>query len=264
LVFAHQTMPTCGPAMIIADDSDWIHGWVRDILVKAEKDVAAAHPGVTVETEIVAGSPAAALVDESRTAGLVVVGTRATGGFSGHVSNSVAAQVAAHAVAPVVVLRPGDTTCADPGTFTGRPVIVGMDGSPESHGALEFAVEEAIARGAEVHAVFVWSVLDVNDIGPIVVEYLAAEDEATAVRLVTEATKGWSDRYPDLVITHRVVHAPDPVDALVRLSGDAGLVVVGSRGRGGFLGLRLGSTGDGLIRHAKTAVVVVPLTPTTP
>jgi nucleotide-binding universal stress UspA family protein len=140
-------------------------------------------------------------------------------------------------------------------------VVVGMDGSPESHRALEFAVEEAVARGAAVHAVFVWSVLDVHDIGPIVVEYLAAEDEATAVRLVAEATRGWTERHPDLVITHRVVHASDPVDALVRLSGDAGLVVVGSRGRGGFLGLRLGSTGDGLIRHAESAVVVVPVPP---
>jgi nucleotide-binding universal stress UspA family protein len=258
LVFAHQPAPMWGPATLTPNDSEWLHHWIHDLLTKAEKDVTESYPDVTIATAVIPGSPAAALVDESRHASLVVVGTRSSGGLKGHVAGSVAAQVAAHAHAPVVVLRPGDPRCADPASFVGRRVMVGLDGSPESQHALEVAVEEAVARDAGVHAVFVWSTLDVRNIGPIVESYLASEEEDKALRLVTEATQGWSEQYPDLPITHQVVHGVDPVDALTRVSGDAGLIVVGTRGRGGFLGLRLGSTSDGLIRQAGGTVMVVP------
>lgn len=258
LVFAHQPTPMWGPAMLLQDDYEWVADWVREILIKAEKDVAAAHPDITVETAVISGGPAAALVEESHRASLVVIGTRATGGLVGHLSGSVAAQVAAHAHAPVVVLRPNDPDATDATTFAASPVIVGLDGSGESEHALAFAVEEAVARGAELHAVYAWNLLDVRDIGPIVPDgYEAADEEAKALRLLTEATEGWSDRYPDLTITRRVVHSLDPVDALTKVSEGAGLLVVGSRGHGGFLGLRLGSTVDGLIRHAGAPVAVV-------
>ena len=54
----------------------------------------------------------------------------------------------------------------------------------------------------------------------------------------------------------QVIHSVDPVDALTHARRDAGLIVVGSRGHGGFLGLRLGSTVDALIRHANAPVAV--------
>ena len=258
LVFAHQPTPMWGPAMMLADDYEWVAGTVREMLRRAEKDVVDAHPDLSVQAVVISGSPGSALVEESRSASLVVVGTRSTGGLVGHITGSVAAQVAAHAHAPVVVLRPGNPLCADPAAFMGRPVMVGLDGSPESQLALEFAVEEALARDAKIQAVFVWSVLDVRGVGPLVEGFLAEEEEAKALRLVTEATAGWSDRYPEVAITRRVVHADDPVDALTEICADAGLIVVGTRGRGGFLGLRLGSTSDGLVRNAGAAVVVVP------
>ena len=67
---------------------------------------------------------------------------------------------------------------------------------------------------------------------------------------------GWSDRYPDLAITHRIVYTFDAVDALLQASTEADLLV-GSRGHGCFLGLRLGSTVDGLIRLSSVPVAVV-------
>jgi nucleotide-binding universal stress UspA family protein len=263
LVFAHQPTPMWGPAMLLQDDYEWVADWVREILVKAEKAVTAAHPDTTVETAAISGGPAAALVDESRRASLVVIGTRATGGLVGHLSGSVAAQVAAHAHAPVVVLRPNDPDATDSATFSTSPVVVGLDGSPEAQLALAFAVEESAGRGAELHAVYAWNLLDVRDIGPIVPDgYEAADEEEKALRLLTEATEGWSDRYPELVIKRRVMHSLNPVDALTKASDGAGLLVVGSRGHGGFLGLRLGSTVDGLIRHAGAPVAVVRGEPT--
>jgi len=257
LVLAHQPAPMWGPHILAADDYRREHDWVRDVLANAERQVAAAHPEVTVQSATVDAGPAAGLVEESKRASLVVVGTRAAGGFVGHLSGSVAAQVASHAHAPVIVLRP---TGSDevPASFAGRAVVVGLDGSPESEHALAFAVEEAVARGSRLHAVYVWNALEVHDIGPIVAEEFGdAEAEDKAIRLVTEATEGWTDRYPDLHIVRGVVHALDSAGALAQVSSDAGLLVVGSRGHGGFLGLRLGSTVDSLIRHASVPVAVV-------
>jgi nucleotide-binding universal stress UspA family protein len=68
---------------------------------------------------------------------------------------------------------------------------------------------------------------------------------------------GWSDRYPDLAIAHRIVYTFDAVDALLQAATETDLIVVGSRGHGGFLGLRLGSTVDGLIRLSSVPVAVV-------
>jgi nucleotide-binding universal stress UspA family protein len=261
LVLAHQPTPMWGPAMFINDDYEWESLGVRQLLADAEKAIAARHQEVPVQAVVVPGSPAAALVDESKHASLVVLGTRATGGLIGHLSGSVAAQVAAHSHAPVVVLRP-DGTGADPASDTG-PVVLGLDGSAEAERAIKFAVDEAIARGVELQAVYAWSVLEVHGIGPIApAEYDTAEEETKALRLLTEATEGWSELYPELKITRRVIHSLDPTAALVEAGDGASLIVVGSRGHGGFLGLRLGSTVDGLVRFATAPVAVVRGVPT--
>ena len=258
LVFTHQPEPLWGPSILLADGYRWERQWARDMLNEAEQHVVVTHPEVTIQTAVVSGSAAGVLVDESRHASLVIVGTRAAGGVIGHLSGSVAAQVAAHAHTPVIVIRPSDDGEVDPTVVTDRPVIVGLDGSPESERAMAFAVEQAVARGAALHALYVWNVLEVHDIGPIVPDdYDADEEEKKAIRLLTEATEGWAGNYPDLTIERHVIHGLDAADAVSRAGYDAGMIVVGSRGHGGFLGLRLGSTVDGLIRRAGPPLAVV-------
>lgn len=258
LVFAHQPTPMWGSSALIQGDYTWEQNWVRDLLATATKAVADAHPEVHVEAITFIGGAAAVLVEESKQASLVVLATRATGGVLGHLAGSVAAQVAAHASAPVVVLRPTDGNDTDPTEFAGRPVVVGLDGSEESEHAMAFAVEQAVVRGVGVRAVYAWNVMQVHNIGPIIPDSFRISGERDkAERLLTEAVAGWSQRYPDLTITARPVHDMEPVDALVREGRDASLIVVGSRGHGGFLGLRLGSTVDGLIRHSIVPVAVV-------
>jgi nucleotide-binding universal stress UspA family protein len=257
LVCAHQLVPPWGPAIAIADDA-WQYGWMRDVLTKAQGAVAETYPDVRVETHAIAGSSAAVLVTESASASLVVLATHARDGVIGRLSGSVTAQVAAHAAAPVIALRPSSSFSADPADFLRRPVVVGIDGSDESQRALAFAVDEALARGSAIQAVFVWDLFEVHDIEPLVdKDYVLADAAEKAERLITEATSGWADRYPDLQISSVAVHALDPVAALAEIGSRAGLLVVGSRGHGGFLGLRLGSTVDGLIRTALTPVAVV-------
>ena len=186
LVCAHQLVPPWGPARVIADDA-WQHGWLRDVLAKAESAVGEAYPDVPVETCAIGGSSAAVLVGESKSASLVVLATHATDGVIGRLSGSVSAQVAAHADAPVIALRPSDEFSADPTDFLGKPIVVGIDGSAESQKALAFAVDEAIARAAEVQAVYVWELFEVHDIEPLVETDYALVDAA-------EKLNDWSAR----------------------------------------------------------------------
>lgn len=102
LVYADVPPPPLCPLVVIADDD---HLWAHEQFAAAEKLVSVGYPELRVETAVVAGSPAGMLVAESKRASLVVVGTRATGGLAGRLGGSVAAQVAAHAQAPVVVMR---------------------------------------------------------------------------------------------------------------------------------------------------------------
>ncbi len=257
LVCAYQTVPVWGPTVTVTDDV-WQRGWLRDVFGRAEGEVHQRYPDLSVQTKSMAGSSAGVLVAESAGASLVVVATRALKGLRGRLAGSTSAQVAAHAFGPVVVLRPETDFGPDPSAFVGLPVVVGMDGSAGSQHALEFAVEEALARQAEVVAVFVWDLFGVHGIEPMVEpDYALSDAAAKADRLVSEAVSGWSDRYPDLKISSIAVHSLDPVAALTDVGARAGLIVVGSRGHGGFLGLRLGSTGDGLIRSAYVPVAVV-------
>lgn len=256
MIYAHQPTPMWGPATPILDDYSWERDWARQMLTDGRNEVRSAFPDLEIDTKIMSGSAAGTLIDASATASLVVTGTHSTAGIIGHLAGSVATQIAAHAHAPVIVVRETAGSHAD-SAEAGR-IVVGLDGSDESQRALAFAVDEAVDRRASIEAVYGWCVPDVHDIQPFINRtYVLEEEKAKADRLIAEAVSGWSDRYPDLTITHQVVYTFDPVDALLQAATDADLIVVGSRGHGGFLGLRLGSTVDALIRVASVPVAVV-------
>jgi len=119
-------------------------------LAVAVAQVAEVAPDVEVSQEVMAGMPAALLVALSAEAQLAVVGQRGLGGFAGLLLGSVGAAVAAHAACPVLVVR-GATDPPQDG-----PVVVEVDGSPQSDAAVAFAVEAAAARGVSLRAVHAW------------------------------------------------------------------------------------------------------------
>jgi nucleotide-binding universal stress UspA family protein len=257
LVLAYQPTPIWGPATLKPTDYVQRQPWVDELLNRAEKQVSEDYPDLPVEVAAINSIPAGMLVDESRRASLVVVGTRAAGGLAGHLHGSVAIQVATHSSAPVVAVRGGSVN--DHPVPAGAPVVVGLDGSDVSAAAMTFAVEQAIARHVEVRVVFAWDIERVHNVGELSPQTFSIhEAQQTAERLLAEAVAGWSERYPELTIVERPVFDRDPVKALVAEGIGAGLIVVGSRGHGGFLGLRLGSTVDGLIRYAPAPIAVVP------
>lgn len=207
-------------------------------------------PNLTVAVRQAPGGPAAALIDKSQNAQLVVVGSRGHGGFAGLLLGSVSAQVAAHAHCPVLVVRPGDRPVPSTG-----PVVVGVDGSAGSAPALAFAADEAARRGLPLAVTHVWSMRAST---PVRGSY--AETEATAragaEALLAEAVATVRQHHPELAVDARLVHALDPEQVLIEASADASVVVIGSRGRGGFTGLLLGSVSQALVHHAHCPVVI--------
>jgi nucleotide-binding universal stress UspA family protein len=137
------------------------------------------------------------------------------------------------------------------------PVVVGVDCSTESTLALRFALDAASASDARLIAIYVCQGLPTADLGPTTWwRYEPEQAEAEARRVLAEQLAGCAAEYPQLVIERRPVLGLNPGEALVDASRDAGLVVVGSRGRGGFTGLLLGSTSHSLIHHAHCSVAV--------
>lgn len=210
------------------------------------------HPGLEVSTAVVVGAAANILIGESIDASLLVVGSRGRGGFAGLLTGSVATQVATHAHCPVIVVRHG----AEPAP--GHPVIVGVDGVEHTRDAVAFAFAEAAARGVSITAVHAWAPPppgEPNPFKPVAYDYDEAHREAS--RILAEALAGYQELYPGVEVFREVLCSVNPARELLRVSGEADLLVVGSRGYGGFAGLLLGSVGQALIQHAQCPVAVV-------
>ncbi|MFF5234883.1 universal stress protein [Dactylosporangium sp. NPDC000521] len=226
---------------------------VVDIAVARARTVTSQLPITTATPFEHAG---VALIDASGWAGTVVVGSRGLGGFSGLLLGSVGVQLAAHAAGPVVVVRRGDPTDAGEAGEAGR-VVVGVDGSGDTEHTLRFAFEQASYREAGLTAVhtYVWP----HATGPgamLPLVYDADDLFDDERRALMEMIGGWADKYPDVDVRHCTVRG-NPAPVLKRLSHGAELMVVGSRGRGGFTGLLLGSVSQALIHHAACPVAVV-------
>ena len=142
-----------------------------------------------------------------------------------------------------------------------RPIVVGVDGSSGSQVALEWAVDEAKVRGAAVTAVHVWTLPYVGDASGMASFAIDGEAvERAAGELLEGAVAPVAGAVGDAVTIDRRLANGDTAGALLRVAEevDAGLLVVGSRGRGGFAGLLLGSVSIQCVHHAPCPVVVVP------
>ena len=138
-------------------------------------------------------------------------------------------------------------------------IVVGIDGSAGSVRALEFALAEARLRGAKVKAVEVWhvpaSVYSGGGLAPVVTD--PDEFEGSAKERLDEVL-GSVAADTEGIEVERIVREGQPAEVLVEAAEDAELLVVGSRGLGGFRGLLLGSVGQQCAHHARCPVVIVP------
>jgi nucleotide-binding universal stress UspA family protein len=228
-----------------------LHTIAQAIVDSAVTEVRSLAPAVRVWGETTSSGAAAALISAAEKPGaMIVVGSRGRGGFAGLLLGSVSQHVATHATGPVVVVRDG----------AGRedgPVVVGIDEGDESDLGLGMAFEEAALRGAPIivlHAyllgVRTWGL----DLPP------EAEDDELRRAIESKRLAGiiapWREKFPTVHVEVVVVEG-QAAARLVEASAKAQLVVVGSRGRGGFAGLLLGSVGLHLLHHAGCPVLIV-------
>ena len=140
-----------------------------------------------------------------------------------------------------------------------RRIVVGIDGSQQSQAALDWAVREAAATNGEVDAVIAFDSglawIDVgSDYQSRIVEHAAAQAREELHRVI--------DELHPAVPVHPLVVEGQAATVLVELAQGAELLVVGTRGRGGFAGLLLGSVSQRCAERSPCPVVVVPTRPT--
>ncbi|WP_427017426.1 universal stress protein [Pseudarthrobacter sp. P1] len=138
-------------------------------------------------------------------------------------------------------------------------IVVGFDGSEHSQTALSWAVEEARQRNGQLRLITAWSSHPMSWY-PAVLETaageIAAEDSPRRIAETVQAGALESAAAGGVVATGHVVHDHSPASAILAAAQDADLIVVGSRGHGGFPGLHLGSVTSQVIHHAPCAVLV--------
>ncbi len=237
-------------------DQEAVRDAAEQALESLAQELRSACPELDIVTHLRPGGGASVLIEDSRRAAMVVVGSRGAGGFAGLLLGSVSAEVAAHAHATVVVVRPGAPGAHAARAFTAQqlagPVLVGYDGSDTAQAAPAFAAAEALLRHAKLVLVNVhWQAP--RGFGPMPVADPAELARREAEQMLAAAIVPWRARHVEL----RPVHSLDVEHSMVEESRTAALTVVGSRGRGGFAGKLLGSVSHALIQHGHGPIAVV-------
>ncbi|MGW3542260.1 universal stress protein [Nocardia niigatensis] len=219
----------------------------------AVQNVRAEYPDLRMAAYMSSDSAAAILIDHSERAYAVVLGATGNHGTLAHLGSTLLA-VTSHAAGSVIVVRPdpeADNTIHDSG-----PVVVGIDGGPVSEPAIAAAFAEASERGADLVALHVWNDWSAGMFAGDKSANMPEDCEVTEESVLAERLAGWQEKYPDVTV-HRRLYFSAPAAQLREWSKHAQLLVVGNRGRGGFLGLLLGSTTHSLVQHAHCPVMVV-------
>lgn len=226
--------------------------WERRRQVELTADAQAAVGALEfddVSLEISQYAPTPALLQVADESSVIVVGSKGHGRLAEALVGSVSQHIAHHAPCTVVVVR-------EPSDPAGSAVVVGVDGSPGCAAALDFAFDYAARRDLPVTAVYV-SEHAMARLTRTPERPMAAEDTdlASAEPTVIEALRPYVDKHPDVAV-ERAMLTGSVVRGLADASEHAALVVVGSRGRGAFQSLLLGSVGQGLLHHARCPVAV--------
>ena len=201
-----------------------------------------------ISSELMIGPPVPTLVELSKEAAMVVVGSHGRGALARRLFGSVSTGLVHHAHCPVAVIPDQDPLMPHPSQ---APILVGIDGSRASESAIAIAFDEASWRGVELIALHAWSDTEVFEFPGL--DWSTVQSQAE--ELLAERLAGWEERYPDVNVC-RAVECDQPARQLLEQSKSAQLVVVGSHGRGGFTGMLLGSVSTAVVHAARTPVIV--------
>jgi nucleotide-binding universal stress UspA family protein len=209
-------------------------------LAAAAQRAAAVAPALSVDSQLMNGSPDEVLVEIAPDASMLVLGSRGSGGFSALILGSVSRYVATKAPVPVVVVRE-ETTAAD------REIVVGVRDPGQAAAALEFGFQEAALRQARLLALHARSGSFSG----------RREDQAEENSRLQSAVSTWREKFPEVEARSEVMHA-HPGRVLAGSSARADLVVLGRHGPGEPHARGVGSVTHAVLSHAHGPVVSVP------
>ena len=253
-VVSRYPVPTRAAAhLALGHGSEWpqyVWGRAEDALNAVVEEVRVEAPDVRVEAGLIkAYSAAEELIRLSAEARLVVVGATGSSGVSRSLVGGTAAAVIHHSRCPVAIVPLSHAT-------PDGPIVVALDDADVSHAIGAFAVREAQAFGRRLVAVHAWSLPDGWPAG-----LEEAEVNGTYRELLSQYTSP-ADQVG--VEVELVVRQGRPVDVLTELSRTASMLVMGTRGRGGFAGLLLGSVSRGVVLRASCPLLVLRTSPDRP
>lgn len=237
--------------------------------ILAEAAERAKAQGVDAQTLVAQGDAAGVLVRQSENAGLAVVGKRGRGGFAGRLLGSVSSGLAAHAKCPTVII-PDESEAHDASTSDARDsskapgedasltghVVVAVDFGPQEQVLWEGA--EAARRCGKPLTLIAARVPILGDRWALAA-YQAKELHDEITNDLNEVVATVRARYSDVTVEGRVL-VGEPDEVLISVTRTADLLVMGTRGYGGFRGLLLGSVSQAVLHHGHSPVMVVPNT----
>lgn len=254
LTVVHVAAPpaTTWASSLVPDDLDsWQLNTGTQVVANAmntAREATGNDDALQMDSEFYTAITVPTLVDLSKRAQLIVVGSRGIGAVARVVLGSVSSALIRQAHCPVAVIKDDASIAAHAATL---PVLVGIDGSPASDAATAVAFDEAKRRDVGLVALHAWNDYSGCDVtGP---NWSAREQQAKSI--LTERLTGWRERYPDVDLTTKVV-CDSPAMQLVKESNNVQLVVVGSHGRGGFAGMLLGSVSSAVVQAVGVPVIV--------
>ncbi len=223
------------------------------VIAHATEIVAAIDPELVVFGATPMSSPVVGITEPAVAGDEIVVGATGHSGMRYGLIGSVTTGVSHRAHVPVIVVP-----FKSPTGFgnTMKRIVVGVDGSPESLGALEWAYDEALATGAELAIVHAW-------IYPYTVTCNSIREirkplELEAERELQSSVDLLGKRLADgAVVVHSTLCENTPAEALVQAGIGADLIVVGSRGRGRLRSVLLGSVSRTVVYNALCPVAVI-------
>ena len=265
-----EIVTTFGQGYGFLNPSEVERGMQNDI-DQATARVERVAPSIDIITKTFAGSPGGFLIEESAPADLLVVGSRGRGGFRSLLLGSVSRRCVHRARCPVVVVghhgsddaddRGGqseDRRAVNPGTDSdaletdtdtkekvmtttrtesAHRIVVGIDGSPSSLAALEWAADQAVLTGAALEVLMTWEWPIGIGFSPVPSGFDPAHDCETTLHKALAPVR---EAHPGVSVQGTVIEG-HPAPLLVKASHGADLLVVGSRGHGEFTGMLLGS-----------------------
>lgn len=251
---------------------DWYGGLVRDAGIEALQHHAAQarirRPDLRVTTDVVHAKAPDALEEASTRAGLLVVGRRGLGGFTGMLLGSVSRKIAGRSHCPLLVVPADDrgrTASAAEAASQAReerhPVVVGV-ADTSCDGALRAAFEEAACRRLPLVAFHAWSFPPMPTYGLHSAPVPRGQDVFAAAERAAEAALAgilapFLAEYPQVDARAEVIHRPR-VGALIAVSERAALTVIATHRNSHGHGRTIGSVTYAALHHAHSAVLLVP------